>query len=358
VRGAAILREAARSIATGTARTLTFAIALGLTTLSLLAADLGSVRQLAEEAVRFTESGASVLTVTAVGRIDAAGCERLGEIPEVRAVGALRNAEGNVTVGALPRSPLPLREVSPGFPAVLRSDTVDAPGVILSRDASDLLALSLDGVLSTTAGTTRVAGVFEYPDDGRRPGFGYLALEVTADDRPFDECWVDAWPTLPDLAAILLTTVGPPVGSSQDEQPVLSQLNTSLGRTFEGETRFAQRPTAWAAPVAAVAAFVLAFVSVRIRRMQIASGLHAGVSRRAVYAMLGLETVSWSLPVMVWSLALIAMFTAAAEPGDRAALLLLGARISVLAQLGVLAGAAAAAGVIRERDLFAYFKDR
>jgi hypothetical protein len=229
MRALAIAREAWRNILSGTTRTLTFALVLGAVTVTLLCADQFAIRQIVDDANHFRASGASTLTLAAERKIDGAACESLNSLDGVTAAGAMRNVEPGIRASALPSSPIALTEVTAGFPRILTNEPVPGAGAILSSEAADTLGLSRGDTLETTHGATTVAGTFEYPDDGRRRGLGYAALVVTSSDDVFDECWVDAWPTMPNLAAVLLTTLTPS-GPTDETKPVLGQLNAPRHR--------------------------------------------------------------------------------------------------------------------------------
>jgi hypothetical protein len=216
---------------------------------------------------------------------------------------------------------------------------------------------SLGDTLATAAGRTRVAGSYAYPADGRRIGFGYAALDVTrVDDAFFDECWVEAWPIDDHVEALLLTVVRPEAEDDADLE--LSRLNTTLGTTFDGAAVFDSRATSTAWAVAAGAALTIGYLSVRIRRVAIASALHTRVPRGALAAILALETAAWVLPVVVIAAAATAVFAATGEEADRNVTFLLTARIVAPAVTASVMGAGIAFLTTRERHLFRYVKDR
>jgi hypothetical protein len=353
-----LLRESWRNVLSGTTRTLTLAVLFGIFTAGLIVADLGTVKLLTDQAIEYQESGASVLTIAAPGQIDGAKCESLNDIPGIRAAGAFRSPEARVTLSAIPDSPLAIKEMTTGFASVLHANAGFPAGIYLSTDAAESLGLKTGEEVATTSGASHVAGLFDYPDDGRRPGFGYVALLVNNDERPYDECWADAWPAISSLPNLLLTTVLPSNDDSGDEQPILSQLNTTLGKSFDGPARFASRVSANLWVAAAIGGLLLAMVSLRLRRMQIASGLHSGVPRSNMYFMLLLETCSWSALVFLWSLIVVLFFSSIASSDDRLVTFVLGMRTAISAQIGVILGMTVAALSTRERHLFRYFKER
>lgn len=353
-----LFRESWRNVVSGTTTALGLAVLFGVFVVGLLIADLGTVKLLTDQAIEYRQSGASILTIAAPAQISGAKCESLGDIPGVRAAGAFRSPDSWVTLSAVPNSPLSIKETTSGFPSVLNAEVGSPSGMYLSVDAADSLGLRLGEKVTTAAETSRVAGLYKYPDDGRRPGFGYVSLFVVNDQKPYDECWAEAWPAIASMPNLLLTTVLASSDTSGDEQPTLSQLNTTMGKSFDGPIRFDSRLTANAWMAGAVGGFLLGLVSIRRRRMQIASGLHSGVSRGNMYAMLVLETLSWCAIVMVWSAVVVLCFCYLSDLDDRLVTLALGAKIGIAAQIGALLGAVTGALSIREGHLFRYFKDR
>jgi len=353
----AILLEAWSDVVTGTARTTLFAAALAAVVVTAILTDVLAVRLLAADADRFRSSGATVLTVQAEGRIDGHRCENLGRIPGVRASGAVRETDSRLTSPALRGAPIPVSEVTSGFPRLLSNDVDHSGGVVLSNDAADVFGVRPGGVAEAVEGRVRVAGRYDYPDDGRRPGYGYRAL-VTADARhSFDECWVDAWPQIPNLRSLLLFTVRSDTGAD-DVRPLLGQLNSSHGERFDGRERFEARVSRFAPAIAGIVAFGLATAAIRFRRIQLASALHARVPRRDLLAVQMLEASSWIVPAVCVGLALTALLAAGSAPGDRLTVAIIGSRILAVAGLGALGGTAAGVLFTREKHLFRYFKDR
>jgi hypothetical protein len=343
MRARAVLREAWRDIVSGTSRIAVFALVFGLLVGGVAAADQLTVRRLVSEAEQYRAAGASIVTLAAEGRIRGDVCEGLGRLPGVRAAGALRQEDDGLRLAALP------------LPEVL-SAASDGNGVVLSADAAAAAGRSRGDAVATVSGTTRIAGVYDYPSDGRRVGFGYAALDVSAEPALYDECWVDAWPLDDRIDALLLTTVQP--SGDADDGLQLSRVNTTLGTTFDGASAFAGRLTSDAWVVALVGSLVVGYVSVRIRRVALASALHTRVPRRSLGAILALETGSWVVPVAIVLLGATAVFAAAGPPADRAMTLVLTARVLAPAIAAAFVGAAGAFVTTRERHLFRYVRDR
>lgn len=357
MRADALLREVARNLVSGTARAVPLALMLAVALGGLVAVDLFAVRQLVDDSRRFQAAGASVLTVRLLDGIDGRACERLRSLPAVQAAGAVSDSEEPIRAVNLPGSPIPAFAASPGFAELLLGSVPAGAGVVVSDDTARTLGVGPGDRVVAESGPTRVAGVYQYPDDGRRPGFGYGALVVTGEAAIFDECWVRAWPRIDVLPALLLTTVVPGK-AGLDDPPAVAQLNTRLGETFDGAQRFAARVTAWTPLAGALAAGLFAAVAGRLRRLESAAALHVGVPRSAIVLASTLEAAAWAGAAALIGAAATVMFASGFEPPDRAVMLLLAARVVLCGWLGALAAAALTAAATRERDLFRLFKDR
>lgn len=354
----AIWREAHRNLRTGTTRATTFALALLIATGGLALADLSTVRGLEEKADAFQRSGASVITLVAPGRIDGRVCDSLRLLPGVRAAGAVRDSGDSVRALALPGAPLQAKDVTPGFAAVLRAKSVPGAGITIPAPTARDLGLDLGDTLPLTSGIATVVGVFDYPDDGRRSGFGYAALIPGIPDSPYDECWVDGWPTITSLPAIIMTAVTPATGARDEPRPAIGQLNSRLGASFDGPRYFAERVTALAPAVAAALGLALGVVAIRLRRIQLASAMHSRVRRADLQAQLVIETAAWCLPTLAAAVAFAGITVATGGSSDHLTNMILALRTPMSAVAGALVGTLLGLALTRESHLFRYFKDR
>ncbi|WP_155859420.1 hypothetical protein [Cellulomonas sp. KRMCY2] len=324
--------------------------------LAAVASEVAVVAALEREAEAFKSSGGSVLTVVAPGQIDGDRCESLSKVPGVRAAGAVTvPSDQRITAVALPGAPLPYGYATSGFATVLRVETDGGPGLLLSSDAAQLLGAYIGSDLRTTGGTTRVSGVYEYPRDGRRNGFGYMALAQVDSAQAFDECWADAWPQNPALRSLLLTVVlrGNPSG---DEQPEVAPLNLTHGLEFDGNTNYRQRITRWAGVALGTLTAMVGFITLRARRVELASALHDRMSRLDLAAIAFFEALTWTAPPVLFTM--VASTTYFAREGELHVGVVLGARIAALIIAGAIVGVGVALLTTRERDLFLYAKDR
>ncbi|NQX05799.1 hypothetical protein HQQ82_14820 [Rathayibacter sp. VKM Ac-2856] len=353
-----LVREAWRNVSTGASRALLLCACVLLVALPIQIADLAVTRQHVREAEAYQRAGASVQTLAAPGRIDGEACAALADSATVRAAGAIRTAAADLVAAALPRSPIPLFEVTAGVPGILRSAARPGTGVVLGPEASDALGRGGDLALAD-GGSVVIRGDYDYPDDGRRRGFGYAALAgAPAGERPFDECWIDAWPQSEGVRALLLTTVLLGETAPDEPPPALAPLNARLGTAFDGGARNAERITVAAVPLGGLLALAACWAATALRRVELASALHSRIHRVELLAILLLESLGWLIPIVAAGLAVALFFSSTGPPLDAGATLVQGLRAPAVALLGAVTGVLLGVLTTRERHLFRYFKNR
>lgn len=357
MRFAAIADEVTRGARSGTTRTGSFALVCGALLTLLAVADAVLTTSLIDEAHRFRDSGAATLVIIAPGAVNGEACDALSRLPGVQAAGATRAAQHSVVASVLPRAPLDHYEVSEGFGAVVGVTGTLSSGIALSDDVASILGLAGDGdPLPTDSGTAQVVGRFSYPADGRRPGYGWAAITTADTTGHFDECWVTAWPSSDAVRSVALTAVA--AAATSDTRVQTTQLNPRHGEAFDGQRRYRERVSATVPVVAVAVTSGLAWLAVRMRRLEFAARLHDGASRGAVALLAVCEVVLWLVPS-----ALIAVSAAAVvawrEAGSEALPVVVNAALAaVAAVLAGVAGSVAAVTHVRERHLFVYFADR
>ncbi|MDO5068359.1 MAG: hypothetical protein Q4D96_13865 [Propionibacteriaceae bacterium] len=358
MRWAGLWREIARNITSGTTGVLLFGV-LAVTLLGGIAlSDLTMIRNLSQEAEQYRSSGAAVLILRSPGGVDGAACDALGRLPGVSA-GALREAPERLVPAALPAAGLATHETTPGLPDLLGAAGRDVGGVWLPESTAESLGVGAGGPLVFTTGTATVAGTYPWDEkDGRRPGYGYAVLVPGPAAGAFDECWATAWPAMPGLEALMRLSLSE--GHDEEEPAAVErlQLNSTLGTRFDGPERFTARPTSLAPIWLGAAAVGLGFVAVRRRKLELASELHAGISRVDVAVKVLVETAAWGLPAALLIVTATSLVAGSAPVLDRAALLTHGALFGVIALLGTMLGASLALLVTREAHLNRYFKTR
>ncbi|MCT9870477.1 hypothetical protein [Paenarthrobacter aurescens] len=355
----AVLSEAWRNIVTGASRGVWFAVALAVVGTGFGAAEVASASSLVAQAEAFQGAGANITTLVAAGAIDGRSCEQLKDLPGVSAAGALRSS-GEMRILTLPGSTVPAREVTTGFLPVLGAQQTSGSGLVVSTEVAEQFGLTALGAgsrpaLLTTLGDAAVAGIYDYPADGRRPGFGYGVLQPVPPTGLFDECWVRAWPQSQEIRTLIRLSMVPVDETAVMEPPLVSQLNTRHGLTFNGPAVFEERISRFGAMAAFAVSVALGFISVRSRRLELASARHSGVPALSQ----ALQMVVESTVIAATSLVLaVSAVLSMAHSADSAALALLGIKPPVVAAAAFVVGACSGVFFTKEKHLFQYFKNR
>lgn len=352
-----VLREAWRDLATGAAGAVTCAAVLAVLLCGIVGTPARATVQDVRDAARFLSSGAATQVFTATGRIDGRACQALAQDPHVVAAGAVRRVADGLVVSALPRTALPLHEVTTGFPTVLGVDgRSSGVGVLLAPDVASALGKAAGDDLAVPRGSVPVAGVYSYPDDGRDPDLEWAALAPAPDDgRPFDACWATVWPADDSVRAALRRTVLPGTAGTEAVRPTLGQLNPRSGTTF---ATTASLPTGSAEAAALGAGLTVGLAAARRRRLVTASDRHLGVG-------VGAQAVSTAVQHLVWGVVAASVATAFAAVlvrglpiGDAAPVVLHAAVRSGLAVVGAVCGGVVGVTTVRDRALHRYFRSR
>ncbi|MBF4461800.1 MULTISPECIES: hypothetical protein [unclassified Rathayibacter] len=281
-------------------------------------------------------------------------CERLARVSGARAAGALSEGEG-VVFEALPSSAVPSKRVTPKFIELL--DNQHDPGVAglyFSQDVATALSVGVGDVVPTKSGPVSVAGIFNYPDDGRLPGLGWSVLVPAPANEMFDSCWLDVPFVQSQAASFILTAVAP----GNVEKPTVSQLNSRLGENYDVAEVVDTRQSLIAIPSALIFAISLGYALTRSRRLELSSALHVGVRRSALVVQATAENSIWLIAANITIFSCAAFVVILESPIDRGAILLGVGRIVILASMALLLGSCLGVAVTRERHMFRYFKER
>lgn len=355
MRAHSIIGEAWRNIRTGTTRAVLFAALLTFFSVVLALADMVSIVDLEERAERFHESGAAIRILTADSLVEPRSCDALDTANTIQSAGAL-TAGQPATVDALPSGSIPVFAVTPGMADVLQLEPSSPRGVWVSDELAETLRAHVGTVVQSAEGTLEISGIFTWPDDGRDSRLSHAILIPQVADEMYDECWATVWPTSTESESLLRFASA--VESSSDTPLTVSQVNRNHGAEFDGSEEYEKRTTRLALPLSAVVGFFVAFVSVRLRRLEYASALHAGQSRLTAMATVLLETLLWSAVSALLATAVVVVTAHVLSSGGAEAIATTCTRIVAAAAASTCAGSAVAVIMVREKHLFRYFKDR
>lgn len=350
-----ICSEAFRNIAAGTTRAFLLGILLAAIAGGLAIADARSVIGIERDAADFVTSGASVRVLVAQRTTDGAACERLAGISGVRAAGALKETDA-VVLRAMIANPIPAYTVTPGLIELLGGTTAAPAGAWIPAGLARTLGVGPGQQLATTTGPVAIAGVYDFPDDGRDSRLNYAALFPQAATGTYDECWADVWPLSEARDQLLYSAIT--VDKTSSDPVSVGRLNTSRGTRFDGVALFEERPTRYALPGCVLAGLLLGFLAIRIRRLEIAGALHIGETRRAVLSTVLIETAAWAAGALLLAACALVFGVLAGATADPLGIYLIDIRGPAAAACASLAGAVLATFTIREKHLFRYFKNR
>ncbi|KAA8816633.1 hypothetical protein EMB92_07120 [Bifidobacterium callitrichos] len=324
--------------------------------------DLMQINRLIDDSRQYAQSGAATYTISLQDGIDGVACEGLSGVDGVQAVGAIRQSDRKIAFATLPSTGIPTYEVTPGavrvFSPTLSDDGTDADGmgIILSSTVADTLGAQIGRTIAMNhSGDARVRGIYQYPDDGRDSQYSYAVLEPVNSDRPFDACLVRTWPVPNDIEMLMYLSARV---TGKDQHPQISQLNSRLGSTPPSQTLFSERLTAFAPWVALVVAFILGLVMIRMRRLEFASALHAGVPKGILILQVLIELSAAAVGAMLLCTPLIVWVTLAVDASNMTALYDSLLRVPAAGYAGLLVGGLVAVLLTHERQLFTYFKNR
>lgn len=356
MRSHALIVESSRNLLGGATRAVILTIVWAALLATLTTFEAAQAQSLLLRASDFRDSGAATLIVAAPGRIDGAACERLSTRDTVASAGSLRAAPAPIEALVSPGVPVPTSEVTDGLVAQLTG--VPQWGLLLSAEAARSLGVGPGDTLDLAQGATDVAAVFDYPDDGRRAGLGYSALVTVPAVGEFDECWATSWPIDHDLPGLLAAVVLP-AGPDGEEMPtVVAQLNQTRGADFAGEALYRSRATALLPVLAIAGGLLVGGFGVRMRRLELASARHVGVTvvDQAIYVVI--EATAWIVAGAAAALLIVPTVAPSAvvsEPGAMAASAVL---IVASGCAAALAGTIGALATVSERRFVRYFRNR
>ncbi|TPF91861.1 hypothetical protein BW14_11080 [Bifidobacterium sp. UTBIF-68] len=393
MRLSSIVSEAVRNITSGASRTIIWFLALAVA--STLFGGFEALTIIGQEstAAARIESAADVTTIVSpVSAIDGAVCDRLTEAQGgPSASGAMRESE-QITPRSTPGRSIGSYEVTAGMIRLLALSSVssasaaanaghgspsssfpassgqtsssanqpaaDASGIWVSTALAHDFGWAKGSLLETDHGDIPVAGVFDWPNDGRDTRFVYaLIVPVSSSAKPFAECWAKQWPQTEALDLLLNETAISGVADA-NTLPGVTQLNKSHDRRYSADSLYETRMTR-VLPVAALAVgVVIGIAAVRRRRLEYAGALHCGQRKGAQLLTALCEMLITSGAAIAVTLPLLAALCWRLSPSDPAVVFLAAARSPATMLSGALVATALAVLAVRESRLFRLFKAR
>ena len=210
--------------------------------------------------------------------------------------------------------------------------------------------------MQTEQGTMSVAGVFDWPNDGRDTRFAYAFLvPVSASNGTFDECWVRQWPQSGQTGDLLFSTL---VASGSLSNAGVTQVNKSFDSHYDAQASYGQRMTRWMPWLGLAVGLMFGAFSVRRRRLEYAGALHSGQSKGAQLLGIAVETLIWSGLACASSVALLGAYCVRMSSADAMTVWLGAVRAPCAIFAGVMVSSVLVGMTIRETQLFRFFKQR
>lgn len=232
----------------------------------------------------------------------------------------------------------------------------DVSGVWISTDVAKDFGLTKGSVMQTEQGTMSVAGVFDWPNDGRDTRFAYAFLvPVSASNGTFDECWVRQWPQSGQTGDLLYSTL---VASGSSSNAGVTQVNKSFDSHYDAQASYEQRMTRWMPWLGLAVGLMFGAFSVRRRRLEYAGALHSGQSKGAQLLEITAETMIWSGLACASSAALLSAYCVRMSSADAMTVWLGAMRTPCAIFAGVMVSSMLVGMTIRETQLFRFFKQR
>ncbi|KAB7791488.1 hypothetical protein [Bifidobacterium leontopitheci] len=358
MRLASILSEALRNIASGTSHAFMMMLAVLIGGTLLGGYETVNIAGLENQAAARVSAYADARAVVG-GKVDGSACDRLSYgMGDSAASGAMRQATA-VIPASTPGRELTTYEVTAGMLRMVSSGTpssrMDVSGAWVSKDVSHDFGLVTGSRLQTTRGMLTIAGVFDWPNDGRDTRFAYaMLIPAPASSGTFDECWARSWPESEQIDSLLLSTVA---SSSDGQRAGVTGVNKGFDMHYDAQASYHARMTRWTPLVALGLGLLLGLVATRRRRLEYAGALHSGQGKGAQLLEIGVETLVWAgLGTLAsCSLVVACCLRLTHDPGT---VTLASLRPPLMLFAGALLAALAAALPIRQSQLFRYFKNR
>jgi len=356
MRASSVVSEAWRNLATGTSRPLLAAFLAAAVLGGIAAVDIRTIVGLSVQATEFRDSGAAVHVVSAPAAISGQRCDALNAVPGVLGAGATRRTASQANFLTEPHSGITTVEATAGLAGVLGVTNGTGTGAWLSDQAAESLGAGVGTTLPTSLGPVSVTAEYSYPPDASDRTLAYAVVTPVPSTGEFDSCWVFVWPPSPAVEPLIRGTYDS--DSAEQSSATFFQLNTRLGAVLDGPEMFDHRGSSRAPMVAALFGVVLGAGTIRARRLEFASALHAQVPKPALVTQVWLELFAVTFAAVVITLPVTYFLAAQGNPNPLWPAWSAGLRAVVAGALSTLIGGVLTAAATSEKRLFRYFKDR
>ena len=291
-----IISETLRSIASGTAHALAMFLAVLFAGTLLGGYEAMSVMGLETEAAVRIRAFADVKTVVG-GNVDGLACDRLSDHGDPSFISGAMRSGPQVVPLATKGIELSSYEVTAGMIRLITAEdpqeVPDSSGVWVSSDVSHDFGLIKGSRMQTNHGMVTVAGVFDWPNDGRDTRFAYAMIAPAASSGGvFQECWAKQWPQSDQMDELLLSTATK--NPKSEMRPGVTALNKGVDAHYDAQKGYLTRVTRWMPYLGLAVGLLLGVISVRRRRLEYAGALHSGESKGAQLLGIELESLIWA----------------------------------------------------------------
>ena len=230
-----IISETLRNIASGTAHALAMFLAVLFAGTLLGGYEAMSVMGLETEAAVRIRAFADVKTVVG-GNVDGLACDRLSDHGDPSFISGAMRSGPQVVPLATKGIELSSYEVTAGMIRLITAgdpqEVPDSSGVWVSSDVSHDFGLIKGSRMQTNHGMVTVAGVFDWPNDGRDTRFAYAMIAPAASSGGvFQECWAKQWPQSDQMDELLLSTATK--NPKSEMRPGVTALNKGFDAHYE-----------------------------------------------------------------------------------------------------------------------------
>ena len=338
-----VLSEALRNIGSGVSRAFAMFLAVLLSGTLLGGYEAMTVIDLESQAVQRINAYADVNAIVG-GTVDGTACDRLSDAGDGMTgtlAGAMRAGKQVVPL-ATPGKDISSYDVTPGMIRLIAGNAkADVSGVWVPRDVAKDFGLAVGSALQTREGTTRVAGVFDWPNDGRDTRFAYAFIVPVSASASTEN--------------LLYATL---VAGSGSSNAGVTQVNKGFDAHYDARASYVNRSTRWMPWVGLAIGVLVGVFGVRRRRLEYAGALHSGQSKGAQLLGIGVETGVWAGLATFASCALLLAYAVRMSRSDWAAVLAAAVRTPLAVFAGVMVASLFAGLLIRESQLFRFFKKR